>query len=108
MLPLDSIALSDTELRSIIDYLKGFPQPTTGEALFADYCAGCHGADGTGGPSTVDLTMLANSAVEVPMQVRMGSHLDNFAQRTEYEPFRAPTELSDSDLMLLTAYIDTL
>ncbi len=36
---------SDQQLEELYDWLDAFDQPTTGEALYADYCANCHGAD---------------------------------------------------------------
>lgn len=55
--------------------LAGDPSPEAGAALFADHCAACHGADGTGaGPLAVtmgiavpDLTGLAAAAGAFPL-----------------------------------------
>jgi mono/diheme cytochrome c family protein len=39
-------ALSDADLTAITAWLDGLPKPTTGDALYADYCSSCHGPGG--------------------------------------------------------------
>jgi len=41
--------LPDSEVAIIEEFLHSFPKPTTGQALFAENCAYCHGDDGKGG-----------------------------------------------------------
>lgn len=49
MIAYGTQVLTDNELDLVVEWLQSLPQPTTGAALFADYCAGCHGDDGRGG-----------------------------------------------------------
>jgi hypothetical protein len=108
MVPLDTSFVTDAELAMILTYLNSFPQPTTGEALFLDYCASCHGADGKGAGTTRDLTAVANLATEIPDKVRNGTHQGEFNLRIEYMPKRDTTELTDAELMLITTYVEGL
>ena len=45
--------INDAEGAPSVDYATGFPEAQVAADLFADNCAGCHGADGSGvsGPS---------------------------------------------------------
>ena len=40
---------SDQQLEELYDWIDAFEQPTTGEGLYADYCASCHGTDPVAG-----------------------------------------------------------
>jgi mono/diheme cytochrome c family protein len=97
--------LSDAQLMLIFDYLDLPPQPTTGQALYADYCANCHGADGKGGPTMRDIT---NEVGKVLTQVRSGKNVGNFAMRRDYMPAFPPSDISDSELMLIRDYVNSL
>jgi mono/diheme cytochrome c family protein len=108
MLPFDEATLSPEQLEMILDYLNSMPQPTTGEALFHDYCANCHGADGKGGPTTRDLTAVDNLATEVPNNVREGHHPGEYDMRVEYMPAQDASRLTDAELGLIADYIATL
>jgi mono/diheme cytochrome c family protein len=109
MLPLDMTFITDAELTMVISYLNSFPKPTTGQALYEDYCANCHGADGKGGPTTRDITNLVDPlATKIPEQVRAGTHAGQFEMRIEYMPARTAAELTDQDLMLIATYVDGL
>jgi mono/diheme cytochrome c family protein len=114
MVPLDTSFVSDAELGMIISYLSDktkFPQPTTGEGLYLDYCASCHGADGKGAGTTRDLTNLVDPlATAVPDNVRSGHHNmpPEFNLRIEYMPAQDATVLSDAELMLIATHIEGL
>ena len=54
--------------------------PGRGASLFAQNCATCHGADGTGGAQIPDLTRLAQGAGGVYPQVRVLDKLDGYAR----------------------------
>lgn len=97
--------LSDAQLTLIFDYLDTPPQPTTGAALYADYCANCHGADGKGGPTTRDIT---NEVGKVLTQVRKGAHPGEYEMRKEYMPVFSTTRISDSELMSIRDYVESL
>jgi mono/diheme cytochrome c family protein len=111
MVPLDMTFVSDAELGMIISYLSDktkFPQPTTGEGLYLDYCANCHGADGKGAGTTRDLTGIADLATEIPEHVRAGAHAGEFNLRIEYMPAQDMTALTDAELMLITTHVEGL
>lgn len=109
MVAMEPAFVSDAELAMIISYLNSFPQPTTGQALYEDYCANCHGADGKGAATTRDLTNLVDPlATAVPENVRGGHHPGEFNLLIEYMPAQDATVLTDAELMLIATYIETL
>ena len=106
--PMEKVAadkLSDAQLKLIFDYLDLPPQPTTGKALFTDYCANCHGADGKGGPTMRDIT---NEVAKVLTQTRSGKNVGKFDPRRDYMPAFPPSRISDAELMLIRTYVDSL
>lgn len=105
MVAFDAEALSDDELSEILEFLASQEQPTTGEGLYVDYCAACHGDDGTGGPTT---RPIVNEAQEAEELVRNGHGSNAFSNRREYMPKWSDTEISDAELDLIIAYIESL
>jgi mono/diheme cytochrome c family protein len=97
--------LSDAQLMLIFDYLDMPPQPTTGKALYDDYCANCHGADGKGGPT---MRAITNEVGKVLTQVRSGKNVGKFEMRRDYMPAFPSGDISDSELMLIRDYVDSL
>jgi mono/diheme cytochrome c family protein len=97
--------LSDAQLMLILDYLDMPPQPTTGKALYDDYCANCHGADGKGGPT---MRAITNEVGKVLTQVRSGKNVGKFEMRRDYMPAFPSGDISDSELMLIRDYVDSL
>jgi mono/diheme cytochrome c family protein len=97
--------LSDAQLMLIFDYLDQPPQPTTGKALYDDYCANCHGADGKGGPTTRNII---NEVGKVLMQVRSGKNVGKFDPRRDYMPAFPTSDISDAELTLIHDYVDSL
>lgn len=97
--------LSDAQLTLIYEYLDQPPQPTTGKALYLDYCANCHGADGKGGPTG---RSLLNEVSKVVTQTRSGKNVGKFAMRRDYMPAFPATDISDAELMLIREYVDSL
>ncbi|HEX2879426.1 MAG TPA: c-type cytochrome [Polyangiaceae bacterium] len=109
MIPIEPDMLSDADLAMVISYLNSFPKGTTGEALYLDYCANCHGADGKGAQTTRDLTNLADPlATAVPDNVRGGHHPGEFNLLIEYMPAQDMSVLTDAELMLIASHIETL
>jgi mono/diheme cytochrome c family protein len=96
--------LSDAQLNLIWDYLDQPPQPTTGAALYADYCANCHGADGKGGPTT---RPLANEGKNVLKLVREGHNIGKYAMRHDSMPQFSTTRITDAELNLILAHVNT-
>jgi mono/diheme cytochrome c family protein len=105
MFAYDEATLSEDALTAIWDMLAGQPQPTTGEGLYLDYCAACHGEDGQGGPTT---RPIVNEAGEISQFVRSGHELGNFAERREFMPQWSTDELSDAEVQLITQYVESL
>ncbi|HEX2874458.1 MAG TPA: c-type cytochrome [Polyangiaceae bacterium] len=96
--------LSDAQLNLIWDYLDQPPQPTTGAALYADYCANCHGADGKGGPAT---RPLANEGKNVLKLVREGHNIGKYAMRHDAMPQFSTMRITDPELDLILAHVNT-
>lgn len=105
MLSFGEAALSDEMLEGVLDLLASQPQPTTGEALFADYCAACHGADANGGPS---MRSIRNETAAIERLVRAGHELGSFEARREFMPRWSTAELSDDELQSISVYIESL
>jgi mono/diheme cytochrome c family protein len=106
--PMEKVAvdkLSDADLALIWDYLDLPPQPTTGQALYLDYCGNCHGADGKGGPT---MRPIVEELAELKKQVRDGTHPGEFDMRREYMPAMSPSRISDSELQLIYDYVESL
>lgn len=104
MLPFDAAALSDAELAEILDFLAEQEQPTTGEELYLDYCAACHGEDGRGGPTN---RSIVGRGRDIESLVRNG-HNGQFSDRREYMPKWSEAEISASELASLVTYVGTL
>jgi len=96
--------LSDAQLTLIWDYLDQPPQPTTGAALFGDYCANCHGADGKGGPTT---RPLAGEGKNVLKLVREGKSVGQYAMRHDSMPKFDTKRITDAELNLILAHVNT-
>jgi mono/diheme cytochrome c family protein len=97
--------ISDAALSMIWDYLDQPAQPTTGQALYLDYCANCHGADAKGGPT---MRNILNEVSKLKSMVRSGKAAGQFDQRREYMPAFATSRISDAELDLIYQYVDGL
>jgi mono/diheme cytochrome c family protein len=97
--------LSDMQLLLIFDYLSKPPQPTSGQALFLDYCSNCHGTDARGGPTGRNLL---NEVDKIEPLVRDGKNGGQFQLRKDFMPSFPSTTLSDSELKLVRDYVDSL
>lgn len=110
--------VTDEVLGEILAWLDQYPQPTTGDALFADYCAFCHG---TTGGTDVDyvsayhnLPFLTSGATDTLPEfiayVRAGHVVDDMgasvppSERREYMPPFGPDMLTDEELTLIEAW----
>jgi mono/diheme cytochrome c family protein len=106
--PMEAIpanVISDAVLETIWDWLDEPAQPTTGEGLYLDYCANCHGADGKGG---ITMRPITNELPNLKKEVRSGSHLGQFDQRREYMSAFPTSVLTDAELTLIYNYVDSL
>ena len=96
--------LSDAQLNLIWDYLDQPPQPTTGQALYNDYCANCHGTDGKGGPTTRNIV---NEVQNVLKLARSGKSIGQYQMRHDSMPAFSTMRISDSELNLIRDYVDS-
>jgi mono/diheme cytochrome c family protein len=106
MVPFTPQMLGDEELDLIIEYLDSFPQPTTPEGLYVDYCRNCHGIDAAGG-------VVGKPLMESPIQdyienVRQGFGGTDYGARAVYMPRRTADELSDAEIQSIFDYVMSL
>jgi mono/diheme cytochrome c family protein len=97
--------LSDAQLMLIFDYLDQPPQPTTGQALYMDYCANCHGADAKGGPT---MRNIVNEVPNILKQVRAGKNVGQYQMRHDSMPVFSTMRISDPELTMIRDYVDSL
>lgn len=102
----DESLLTPEQLEEIWDLLSDLPQPTTGEGLFLDYCANCHGADALGGVVNQDVD--EELFIDILEQVREGNGGENYAARLMYMPSWTSAQLSDAQVRLISDYLTTL
>jgi mono/diheme cytochrome c family protein len=104
MSPVAETTTSDADLAEIFAWLSQQPKPTTGQGLYTDYCANCHGADGTGvaGKDVRSLVM------EIPTIVRAGSHPGDYGNSTEFMPSWTADELTDAEVQLIVGFVTAL
>lgn len=102
----DTSLLSVSQLEEIWDFLSDMPQPTTGEGLFLDYCANCHGADALGG--VVDQDLDEEIFIDILEQVREGDGDNDYGARLMYMPSWTDAELSDAQVGLISDHLSTL
>jgi|GEM_PF-1920556 len=100
--------LPEATLTAIFDWLStpALPKPTTGAALYKDYCSNCHGPGGTGG--TAGHNAKGESMSKALQMVRGGHGLGSFSSRTSYMPKWSATELTDAEVGLIVSYLDSL
>jgi mono/diheme cytochrome c family protein len=92
--------LPDEKLDEIVDWLSSFSNPETGQGLYGQYCANCHGDDALGGPSFEPIAGLAR----VDTEVRNG-HSGPFQNRHEYMTAWTEDELSAEEVDLIEQYL---
>ncbi len=99
--------LSDDEVAAIVEHLRSFDNPTTGEALFVEACANCHGADAQGGRVGKDITheVLDDGFADVLERVRDGEGGTNYAARTVFMRAWPAADLSDAEVQLIVDYV---
>lgn len=56
-------SLSSAQIQAIATYLGTISAPTTGQGMYAAYCASCHGADARGGTSGANVRGASNSSI---------------------------------------------
>jgi mono/diheme cytochrome c family protein len=94
--------ISDEELQLVFDHLDSFPQPTTGQGLYEDYCGNCHGPDGSGGAVAENILEEPAEALE---QVREGDGGTNYGARSEFMPAFADDRLTNAEFQSIMDYL---
>jgi mono/diheme cytochrome c family protein len=108
MVAYSTETLDEATLEEIWDYLDAFPQPTTGEALYLDYCRNCHGEDAAGGITGIDLREFDDGFAEFRDQVREGDNMSDYSVRTEAMPAFDESRLSDAEIQLIADHVASL
>jgi len=98
--------LDDAAVDAILDWLDGFEQPTTGEALYLDYCGNCHGADARGG--VVEKPIEYEGVNDMLEKVREGEGGSNYGARLQYMPSVASDRLDNDEVTAIAEHIATL
>lgn len=106
MAAYDTTLVSVEQLGEIWLWLGSFPMPSTGQGLYEDYCANCHGADALGG--RVGKRIDDQEIQDVEEKVREGEGGNNFASTAQYMPHWSSAELSSNQLALIAEYITGL
>lgn len=99
--------LGNDTLEEIWDYLDTPPQPTTGEALYVDYCRNCHGVDALGGITGVNI-LEPGALAELFDKVRNGENVGAYQNRGSAMPAFGPERISDEEVQLIADYLATL
>lgn len=95
--------LTDAELTEIVTWLEALPKPTTGQALYQDFCGNCHGPmNPTGGAVAVNVQGLLTA--EYGMKVRTGEGMDP-SMRQSFMPPETADKLTDAELGLIQTYL---
>jgi mono/diheme cytochrome c family protein len=94
--------ISDQQLEEIWSWLSSFENPTSGQGLYEDFCANCHGADARGG--RVGIPIFEEESDDIQKQVREGED-GSFAEIDSYMPARTAAELSNAELTLIAEYV---
>lgn len=95
--------VTDTQLDEIIDYLHAQERPTDGQALYTTFCSNCHGDNGRSG--TVGKNVLGENPSE---KIRQGEGGTNYGARFNYMPSWSSSAMSNEEISLITAYMNTL
>ncbi len=96
--------ISEEQLDEMFDWLGSFPNPDSGDALYARYCANCHGDDGQGGPTGKDIASDGDSTEKI----RGGENLNNPGDRREYMPRWNNEALTDQEVGIIEDYVASL
>jgi mono/diheme cytochrome c family protein len=100
--------VTDQQLEEIWTWLGSLPQPTTGETLYLDYCANCHGADSRGGRVGKNIQEKGGELGDLTEKVREGEGGTNYAATAQYMPHWSTAQLSDDELALIAQHLTTL
>jgi ubiquinol-cytochrome c reductase cytochrome c subunit len=94
------------DLTPIFAWLDRTPRPTDGQGLFLRFCGNCHGADATGGRVGEDIA--GEESDDVAEKVREGHGGTSYAERTKYMPAWSTSDLTETEVTAIAAYLATL
>ncbi len=100
----DSTQLSDVDMAEIWTWLDAFPNETTDEGLYLQFCGNCHGATGKAPEVEQDLTTVS----DVTSDVRSGHGGTGYDARTKYMPAWTAAVISDAEIAQMNAHISGL
>jgi len=119
MAAYDAEVLTDEVVDEILAWLDGFPKPTTGMELFADYCGYCHGT--SGGSDTEYVSAYhnmpfttsgnVNTVDQFIAYVREGHEVNDqgapvpMSERRDFMPAFGPELVTDEELALMEAWV---
>ncbi|GEM_PF-2168898 len=93
--------ISATQLRELFDYVDANPHPTSGSALYLQYCGNCHGANAAGGSSKRSIRGSDDNFTEV---IRNGKEGTAYRRRTSYMTGWSSAILTSSDIQKIMSY----
>jgi len=93
---------SDQQLDELFEWLDSFEQPTTGEALYADYCANCHGADPLAG-GVIQKDIADKGFGDLEEKIREGVGV--VEERTRYMSAIDADHLSDAGIQAIADWM---
>lgn len=113
--------VSNADIAAIATWLRAMPRPTTGAALFQDFCAYCHGVNGQGGnqpdgtvayasayhsPPFVGNPTPPNTLTKFRTLIRNGVGTDP-TMRKKFMLRYSVSELSDAEIALIAGWYCT-
>lgn len=99
-----SDVISDTQIDEMMTFINQAQHPTTGEGLYLQYCANCHGVTGGGGPSGHGIR--GDSGITGVS--RNGKGGSSYGARRDYMTSWSTSQLSDTELQMIGAYVGGL
>lgn len=108
MIAYPETMVTEQQLEEIWTWLGGLPQPTTGEALYLDYCANCHGANARGGRVAKNIQEKGTELGDLTEKVREGEGGTNYGAAALYMPHWSTSQISDDELTLIAEHLTTL
>jgi mono/diheme cytochrome c family protein len=94
--------VSDADVAAIQMWLSAQPKPTTGQGLYLDYCANCHGPTGGGGLVPYKASGLPTATITATVRAGVGA---DPAVRNAYMPAFGADMLTDAELTLIAQFL---
>ncbi len=98
-----ALVISEPDLDAVLAWLQQQPKPTTGVALYRDFCGNCHGPKVASG-GAVPVNVIGKMKTEVTQKVRFGEGMDP-SMRNGFMPPEDVASLTDVELGLIQDYL---